>query len=112
MILPLVALLLQTDAVERIPAIYRCPAMEGESDRLGRVIEEDSFDSLCIDPKPGPKAIKRVAGKLKFVSPKLIDTTPNRKWRDATIAFVMGKIAPADWVVRTSKLKETVHFVS
>lgn len=96
----------------RTPAIYRCPATEGESEKLKELVEDSAFDSLCIDPKPGPQARQAAANKLKFVSPSSVDTTSNLKWRNATIAFARGQISPKEWLKRIKNLHETVHFLS
>jgi hypothetical protein len=106
------AVILQTQAPERTPAIYRCPTIEAESKRLRRVIEEEGFDSLCVDPKPGPLAIKAAKGNLKLIDAKAIDTKANMKWRDATIAFASGNISPKEWLAKTKNLKETIHFLT
>lgn len=106
-----VALFLQ-DEVGRTPAIYRCPAKEAESPKLAQALE-DGYDALCVDPSPGPKARTAVKeARIKFFDPKLIDTTANRKWRDATIAFVNARISPAEWLSRMRGLGETVHYLS
>lgn len=106
------ALILQTEAPDRTPAIYRCPVKEAESDRLGKLIDEDGFDSLCVDPKPGPAAIKAAQGKVRLIPAREIDTKANRKWRDATIEFASGRISPKQWVSRTKGLGETIHFLT
>lgn len=97
---------------DRISAIYRCPAKEGETERLQRVVDSLGYDTLCIDPKPGPSATQAAKGKLKFIKPSEIDTRANLKWRNATIAFVEGKISPQAWLSKTKGLGETVHFLT
>ena len=99
-------------AVDRPLAVYRCPAAEAEGERFKDVVEEGEFDGVCIDPKPGPKALALLAGKLKVVPPREIDTDANLKWRNATIAFARGDISPAAWLEKTKRLKTTFHFLT
>lgn len=108
----LATLLLAGQADVRTPAIYRCPAAEAETHFFNRIVEESGYDSVCIEPKPGPKALALAKGRLKFVDAKTIDTPANLNWRNATIAFAGGKISPKEWLKRTSNLRETVHFLS
>jgi hypothetical protein len=100
------------DGLVRTPAIYRCTTAEGETKFLAPMIEEEAFDAYCIEPKPGPSAAWAAKGKARFVSAKTIDTAANMKWRNATIAFVTGKISPKEWVRCSRGLNETVHFLS
>lgn len=104
-----VALLLQPD---RTPSVYRCPRIEGETEKMHQLIDEEYYDTICIDPAPGPKAKTWGKGKVKFIKPQEIDTPANLKWRNATIAFASGKISPAEWLKRTQGLKETYHFLT
>lgn len=106
------AVALLQEAPTRTPAIYRCPAAEAESKFFPLMLEEDGFDTYCIEPKPGPKATAAIKGKAKLIDSKLIDTPANLKWRDAAIEFVNGKISPKAWLEKTKGLKETVHFLS
>lgn len=77
------------------------------------MLEEDYYDSYCIEPKPGPQAAKLLKeGKFKTITAKDIDTPANLKWRDLTIDFANGKISPKTWLAETSKLKVTVRFLS
>jgi hypothetical protein len=96
----------------RIAAIYRCPSPEAESKFFQRLVDDYYFDSVCVEPKPGPLATKLAKGKLKFVDAKTIDTAANLKWRNATIAFASGKISPKQWLADTKNLKATIHFLS
>lgn len=111
----LLSLLALTSAAQervlRTPAIFRCPQAEAESDRFPTLIEDSYFDRYCIEPRPGPEAVKAL-GKLKVVSAATIDTPANLKWRNATIAYVRGEISPQAWLKKTSNLGETVHFLS
>lgn len=106
------ALALQSEAPNRTAAIYRCPAKEAETEKLAKLIDEDGYDGLCIDPKPGPHAKLAAKGKVRFFTPSQIDTKANLKWRNATISFAAGKISPKQWVAETSGLHETVHFLT
>lgn len=92
-------------------AVYRMPVAEGTSPRMEELLE-DEFDGLCVDPEPTLALRQMVGQRLKFVSPSLLDTAANRKWRDATIAFANGRISPAAWVSRTKGLGETYHWLS
>ncbi len=108
-----VALLMRAEETVRTHAIYRCPAKEAVGRRFDDLVNEGEYDTLCIDPKPTSAQLKQAtAKKLKFVNPKIIDAPANRKWRNATIALVNGKISPREWVARTKGLGETVHFLS
>jgi hypothetical protein len=100
------------DELVRTPAIYRCNTQEGESKFLESIVNEDAYDTFCIEPKAGPNALRLTHGKVKFVSASVIDTKPNLLWRNATIDFVNGKISPKTWLDRTANLHETVHFLS
>ncbi|HWA82961.1 MAG TPA: hypothetical protein VG820_05995 [Fimbriimonadaceae bacterium] len=99
------------EAPERTQAIYRMPASEASSSRFQELLD-DEFDTLCVDPSPTAAIRAAVAKKLAFVEPKRLDTSANRKWRDAAIDFANGKISPQAWIARTSKLHETVHWLS
>lgn len=111
--LTLIALLaMQQDELVRTPAIYRCSTQEGESKFLESIINEDAYDTLCIEPKPGPNAVRLAKGKVRFVPGSAIDTKPNLLWRNATLDFVNGKISPKAWLARIGNLHETVHFLS
>lgn len=112
MLLLALTFILWREATDRTPAIYRCPAKEGETARLQSVVDDYAFDALCIDPKPGPEARKAAAGKVKIVSPSTVDTAANMRWRNATIAFAAGKISPKEWLSRTRNLHETVHLLT
>jgi hypothetical protein len=112
MIAVALALVLQAEAPARTPAIYRFPAKEESSRRLQELIDEEGFNMLCVDPKPGARVTEMAKGKLKFIDPKMIDTRANMKWRDATIEFAAGRISPKEWLKRTKGLKETVHFLT
>src|SRR5690242_16904559 len=103
---------LQSDTVERVPAIYRCPAVEAESQFFEKCVGENAFDSYCVEPAPGPKAKAVAKGKVKFVPASVIDTKANAKWRDATIDFCNGKISPKAWLAATANLHEAVHCLS
>jgi hypothetical protein len=107
-----IAWMLQAEAPERTPAVYRCPAKEAESARLEHLLNEEGFDALCVDPKPGPLAVKVAKGKVRFMDSKAIDTKANMSWRNATIAFASGKMSPKQWVAATAGLHETIHFLS
>ncbi|HVT11049.1 MAG TPA: hypothetical protein VHE55_02180 [Fimbriimonadaceae bacterium] len=107
----LVGLAIRQEAPERTEAIYRMPASEASSPRF-RELLDDEFDTLCVDPAPNASIRATVGKKLAFIEAKLLDTAANRKWRDATIDFANGKISPKAWVARTSKLHETVHWLS
>jgi len=97
---------------DRTPSIYRCPTAEAESPRFEKLLEDEGFSLFCIEPRPGPNARKAAQGKAAMVSPAVIDTAANRRWRDATIALSAGKISPKEWLARTRSLHETVHFLS
>lgn len=101
-----------SDAPQRTPSIYRCPAKEAESDFFGKLLEEEEFDRICVDPQPGARALAEAKGKVRFVTPGSIDTKANLAWRNLTIDFANGKISPKTWLERTKSLKETVHFLS
>lgn len=76
------------------------------------MLDEDGFDSICVDPKPGSKALMAAKSKVKFVDSRTIDTSANMKWRKATIAFAKGEISPKKWFSLTSACRETVHFLT
>jgi len=103
---------LSQDELVRTPAIYRCSTQEGESKFLAEKVNEDAYDTYCIEPKPGPSAAALIKGKAKYCTGATIDTKANMLWRNATLAFVNGKISPKTWLERTRDLKETVHFLS
>lgn len=106
-------LLASQEPVERTPAIFRCTTSEGESKWFAQFLEEEYYDTYCIEPKPGPTAAKLLKeGKFKTITAKEIDTPANLKWRDLTIEFVNGKISPKKWLTETGKLKATIHFLS
>lgn len=96
----------------RTPSVYRCPRSEGESEAMRRLIEDDAYDAVCVDPSPGPKLKRWALGKVKILTPKTLDTPANLTWRNATIAFASGKISPAEWLRRTKGLGETYHFLT
>lgn len=102
---------LQQQPPERANAIYRMPATEASSPRFQELFD-DEFDTLCVDPSPNAAIKAVVAKKLGFIEPKLLDTKANRQWREATIAFANGKMSPQAWIARTSKLHETIHWLS
>lgn len=102
----------QDGPVVRTSAVYRCPASEATTDRMKKLVEDDLFDSVCVDPKPPALTLQWMKGKLKSVKPSVIDTAANLKWRNATIEFAAGRISPAEWVSRTKNLHETYHFLS
>ncbi len=97
---------------ERSPAIYRCPASEAESKFFKPFVNEDGFDTFCVEPKPGRSARAAAAGKVKFVEASKIDTKPNLAWRNATVRFMNGQISPRTWLATIGPLHETVHFLS
>lgn len=99
------------EAPERTNAIYRMPASEASSPKFPELLD-DEFNTLCVDPVPSASMRAAVAKKLAFIEPKQLDTQANRKWRDASVAFANGKISPQAWIARTSKLRETVHWLS
>src|ERR1043165_8617387 len=83
------------DEPSRTNAIYRCPAVEGESKFFKKMIDESCFDTYCIEPKPGPLATSLAkAAKVKFTVAGKIDTKANLAWRNATVAFANGSISP------------------
>lgn len=99
--------------IERTPSIFRCTTSEGESKWFAQFLEDEYYDTYCIEPKPGPQAAKLLKeGKFKTITAKEIDTPSNLKWRDLTIDFVNGKISPKKWLTETRKLKATIHFLS
>lgn len=107
----LVAMSQQAEEATRTPSIFRCPAIEGES-KFFPTLVEDEFDTVCIDPKPGPLALAAAKGKVKFVTPSSIDTKANLRWRNITLDYINGKISPKQWLAQTKNLGETVHFLS
>lgn len=107
----LAGLAIVQDAPERANAIYRMPVSEAASPRFQELLD-DEFDTLCIDPAPNAPMRAAVAKRLAFIAPSLLDTQANRKWRDASIDFANGKLSPQAWIARTSKLRETVHWLS
>lgn len=80
--------------------------------RAEEVVNEYAFDSLCVDPGPGPATQALAKGKVPFWTAEKIDTKANMKWRDATVAFLRSKISPKEWLARTANLHETVHFLT
>lgn len=96
----------------RTPAVYRCPAVEGEGKFFESLVMDYYFDTVCIEPTPGPKAKELAKGHMKFITADKLDTEANRKWRDATIELANGKISPKAWVDRTKNLNETFHWLS
>jgi len=96
----------------RTPSIYRCTTAQGESKFFPGFVDEEPFDTVCILPKPGPKATAAAKGLVKFIGASQIDTKANLAWRNATIDFVNGKISPKAWLAKTKGLGETVHFLS
>lgn len=112
MLILLAALCLAPQAIERTPAIYRCPELEAESEKFASVVNELAFDSFCIEPKIGNRAKLLVTDKLHVVETEMIDTAANLKWRNATIEYIAGRLSPAEWVAQTANLGETVHFLS
>lgn len=96
----------------RTPAIYRFPAKEAGYKGIGAVIDEDGWDSLCVEPAPTAELRERAKGKLKFVEAKTIDTAANLKWRNAAIEFANGKISPAAFVTQNQASGATIHFLS
>lgn len=99
--------------VERTHAIYRLPAAEAEGKLFPPFVKNYGFDTFCIEPKVGRSALSLLnAEKVKTISPHLIDTSANIKWRNATINFLNGKLSPKAWLKVTRNLKETVHFLS
>lgn len=107
----LVAMSQQVEEPTRTPSIFRCSAVEGESKFFPDVVD-DEYDTVCIDPKPGPLATAAAKGKVKFISAALIDTKANMRWRNATLDYVNGKISPKEWLAKTKNLHETVHFLT
>ncbi len=112
MILPALVLLHQQEQSDRVSAIYRFPASEATPKMVSELMVGFHYDSYCIEPRVPPAIRTMLKGKIKIVSPESIDTPANMKWRNATIAFVQGKISPKTWVQRTRHLGETVHFLS
>jgi hypothetical protein len=107
-----IALLVHLEDVDRTPAIYRFPAKEATEKNLERVIEEP-FDTWCAEPRPSKFIQESLLGqKIKLISPSVIDTPANLKWRNATIDYVNGKLSPQAWLNKTANLHETVHFLS
>ena len=97
---------------DRTPSIFRCPAIEADSKFFEKAVGELSFDTYCVDPRPGAGARAIAKGRVKFIPPSKIDTKANLRWRDATVDFANGKISPRQWLNKTSGLKESVHFLS
>lgn len=112
MICMIIALVVAQDELVRTPSIYRCPAIEAESKFFPTMLEEDEFDTYCIEPKPSARVAAMLKGKAKTIKASEIDTAANLKWRNATIDFVNGKISPKTWVSTVANLHETVHFLS
>lgn len=101
------------DAPTRTPAIYRCPAVEAEDKFFEPLVEDDGFDTFCVEPKPAKSAQEILTRyKVKQVKAAQIDTPANLRWRNATIDFVNGKISPKAWLQKVKGLHETVHFLS
>ncbi len=98
--------------LKRAAAAYRFPANQGEQRWLSRLVDDELFDTWVVDPSPNSLTTATAKGKVKFVTPSKIDTSANRKWRDATIEYVNSKISPKEWIRRTASLGETFHFVT
>ena len=106
-----IAIAIQQD-VKRTPSAYWFPASEGIEKWLPRLADEEPFDTWIADPKPNALTLQFAKGKVKFAGPRSVDTTQNRKWRDATIQFALGKTSPKTWLASTAHLGETFHFLT
>ncbi len=104
------ALAVQQD-VKRVPSVYWFPASEGIEKWLPRLVDEP-FDTWAADPKPNALTLQYAKGKVKFAKPITLDTLENRKWREATIQFILGKCSPKAWLAAIAPLHESFHFLT
>lgn len=101
------------DPTPRTHVIYRFPAKEIAAKKLDDLIENEAYDTYCIEPRaPASLLPKLKAGRVKVYAGAPIDTSENLRWRNDTIAFTNGKISPKEWWRRAQASRATVHFLS
>ena len=101
------------DQITRTPSAYWFPASEGIEKWLPSLAEDYPFDTWIADPKPNAATIGAASkSKIKLMAPKQVYSKANDSWRAATILFSLGKISPAEWIKRTTNLKETFHYLT